>query len=325
MKSIVPTFLAVILFAAAASAQGGLDPNGQCIGDADGNNFVSIDELIAAVGNSLEGCPQRAVTLRFAARVGEQAFACGDAYEGIGTTSAELIPADFRFFVSDVRLVRPDGTDVPLALDETYEPWQLVMDGDGDGTPSSVTLLDFEDGSGPCREFGNSAMNDVVLGTVPPGVYTGVRFTMGVPFELNHGNQATAPDPLSLASMFWTWNGGYKFIRIDSFNLDGEEFRVHLGSTGCMGDPPVTPVTSCLRPNRARVELNDFDPDTNVVVVDLAELLADSDIESNTPDTAPGCMGESTDPECGPVFDNLGLNREDGTSDPTKQKFFRTE
>ena len=259
--------------------------------------------------------PPGEVALRFHAVVGDEPFACGTEYDGIGTTQATLIPSDFRFYVSDVRLVTAEGEEVPVDLDEDIDPWQL----------ENVALLDFEDGTGPCGSIGNSLLNDAVRGTAPHGEYTAVRFVMGVPFELNHGNQATAPDPLSLGSLFWSWQGGYKFIRIDSLNLSGQEFRIHLGSTGCEGNPPQSPVTSCAQPNRVSVELDDFDPHSDVIVADLATLLADSDIEFNTADTPPGCMANQTDPDCDPIFANFGLNREDGTSDPSAQRFFRVE
>jgi hypothetical protein len=84
-------------------------------------------------------------------------------------------------------------------------------------------------------------------------------------------------------------------------------------------------VTSCAQPNRVSVELDDFDLHSDVVVADLAALLADSNIEFNTPDTAPGCQSAPSDPDCDGVFANFGLNREDGTSDPAAQQFFRAE
>lgn len=259
--------------------------------------------------------PTEEITLRFRGMIGDQPFACGNEYEGIGTTHATLVPSDFRFYVSEIRLVTADGEEVPLSLDQDIHPWQY----------ENLALLDFEDGSGPCSSIGDSLLNDEVHGTVPHGEYTGLRFVLGVPFELNHGNQATAPDTLSLGSLFWSWQGGYKFIRFDSINLSGQEFRVHLGSTGCEGMPPLSPVTSCARPNRVSVDFDDFDPHSDFVVADLAALLADSDIEFNTPDTAPGCQADPMDPDCDAVFANFGLSREDGTSDPAAQRFFRVE
>ncbi len=33
--------------------------------------------------------------------------------------------------------------------------------------------------------------------------------------------------------MFWSWQLGYKFLRVDTAD---DEFRIHLGSTGCQSD-----------------------------------------------------------------------------------------
>jgi uncharacterized repeat protein (TIGR04052 family) len=256
------------------------------------------------------------VSLQFRPRVGDETFSCDKTFANVGTSAASLTPADFRLFVSDFRLVTEDGTEVPLQLDQELKPWQL----------DDLAFLDFENKTGACFGFGTTQTNAVVVGTVPTAEYTGVKFAMGVPFERNHGNQATAPDPLSVESMFWSWQSGYKFLRIDTFDtVSSDEFRIHLGSTGCLGQPPVSPVTSCSRPNRAEVELGDFDPLSDSIIVDLGALLADSDIQVNTEDTPPGCMSDPSDPECDPIFANLGISREDGTSDPSQQKFFRVE
>src|SRR3954447_10599437 len=83
----------------------GLDENGQCIGDADGNGDVQINELILAVNNALQGCARLPITLNFRGVVGNQAFACGQAYQGIGTAASRFIPSDFRFYVSHIRLI----------------------------------------------------------------------------------------------------------------------------------------------------------------------------------------------------------------------------
>ncbi len=311
MKTLISSLaLALALGAASAQAQSGLDINGQCIGDANGDTAVSIDELVAAVNNALSGCPQRSIALQFRAKVGEQAFACGTQYEGIGTKSSSLMPSDFRFYVSDIRLVTTNGDEVPLTLEQDGI-WQL----------QNLAFLDFEDGTGPCREFGNAAINSTVRGTVPAGIYNGVRFTLGIPPVLNHGDASTAPSPLNVTSMFWSWRTGYKFIRVDTAD---DKYRIHLGSTGCTGTPPVTPVT-CTRPNQPAVELSGFDPDTSVIVADLAALLADSDIDFNEIDTPPGCMSGADDLDCETLFANFGLSFADGSSDPTQQKFFRLE
>src|SRR5215831_13266336 len=83
----------------------GLDVNGQCVGDADADAQVQINELVTAVNNALNGCARLPITLNFQGMVGSDAFACGTVYNGIGTANSQFVPADFRFYVSNVRLV----------------------------------------------------------------------------------------------------------------------------------------------------------------------------------------------------------------------------
>jgi len=298
-----------------AFAQGGLGSQGECVGDADGGGSVAINELIIAVNNALEGCPMRDVAIQFAARVGDAPVACGQAYPGIGTGAVDFRPADMRFYVSRVRLVTPDGREVPVALEQ-----------DGRWQREDVALLDFENGEPPCS-LGTAAMNDVVVGKVPAGAYNRIRFDLGLPFALNHADASTALPPLGFTSMFWNWNGGYKFLRIDSFNGDGlDQFNIHLGSTGCNGANPNNPPSEeCLNPNRAEIELGGFDPDTSLIVADIATLLADSDITANQPDTAPGCQSFVGDDDCIAVFEKLGMNFSDAGGEAPEQTFFHVE
>jgi uncharacterized repeat protein (TIGR04052 family) len=297
--------------ASAAQALSAVDVNGMCIGDANMDGQVSIDELIAAVNNALNSCPKQNVTIQFRGAVNGQPFACGQTYEGVGTSSSQFVPADFRFFVSNFRLVTPDGTEVPVQLDQDGA-WQV----------QNLALIDFEDATPPCGGEGTPQTNDKVTGTVLAGTYTGVRFQVGVPFDLNHGDAGTAPDPLSLTSMFWNWRGGHKFVRVDTA-LD--QYRFHLGSTGCVGTPPVEPVTTCSRLNMAEIDLTNFDPASNVIVADLGALFSDSDLNANQPDTPPGCMADPDDMDCAPIMRNLGIDFATGSATPGTQKFFHVE
>lgn len=241
-------------------------------------------------------------TIRFAARAGSNDLACGTPITGIGmgaAQTAELV--DFRFYVHGIELLEEDGTAVPLAIaDES--PWQN----------SGVALLDFEDGTGNCIN-GNADMNADVHGMAPTGTYTGVRFRLGVPFEQNHQAVETAGAPLNVTGLFWNWQGGYKFARLDVNTAEPGggggriPFNVHLGSTGCDGSP-AGGVTMCMNENRPTFELMNFDPETSVIVADYAELVEGVDLGINTAETAPGCMSGPTDPECGEVFPSFGLN-----------------
>src|SRR5690606_39726454 len=80
---------------------------------------------------------------------------------------------------------------------------------------------------------------------------TGVQ-TCALPiFALNHLDASTAPSPLNFTAMFWSWQSGYKFLRVDTAD---DTFRVHLGSTGCSSPGPSRPPTSCSAPNRRSEE-----------------------------------------------------------------------
>lgn len=237
------------------------------------------------------------VALTFLAELAGEPFACGRTFAGIGTSGATIEPGDLRFYVSELRLVRADGSEAPVALDQDGV-WQL----------DDLALLDFEDATGRCSLAGSRETNTSVRGTAPPGDYTGVRFTLGVPFARNHGDAATAPPPLNRTALFWNWNAGYKFLIYDNWTQEtGNEFRMHLGSTRCEGDGRGN-VTGCDNPNRVAVDLAPFDPRSDAIVADLARLFLDSDVEQNAAQTPPGCMGSPSDDDCAAPFARLGLS-----------------
>ena len=244
-------------------------------------------------------------SISVAAMVGDQALSCGQTYTGLGAAGADLTVRDLRFFVHDVRLVDASGAETPFELIDDGK-WQ-------DGT---VALLDFEDG---CGDMGNADLRTIIEGTAPAGEYTGIRFRLGVPEELNHQNPPDAAPPLSLSELFWTWNGGYKFLRLDARSSAFDGWRVHLGSTRCEGD--MMGNATCMDLNTPEVALDGFDPLTGTVVADVAGLVEGSMLD-NTVDP-PGCMSSPDDPDCAPIFDALGLPF--GGTASAGQTFFRAE
>lgn len=253
-----------------------------------GDDDISMDSGPAIDGAAADAAGET-VSLNFSAVVGAMPFACGQVYAGLGTASETWTAQDLRFYVYDVELVLGDGSSVPVALDD-----------DGMWQNGQVALLDFEDG---CGEMGNSDMNMVVRGQAPAGEYTGVRFKIGVPEELNHANAATAGAPLNLTSMFWNWNGGYKFVRIEGPMGGFAEWRLHLGSTMCEGD--MVGNATCATSNRPEVEV--MGDVAGTIQLDLEALFANSPL-NNTEETQPGCMAAPTDMDCAPLFMALGLD-----------------
>jgi uncharacterized repeat protein (TIGR04052 family) len=262
-----------------------------------------------------------AVTIDFAAKVGALPVSCGTTYAALGTTAASVKLADFRFYVHGVELVRADGVSVPVTLTDDAK-WQY----------QNIALLDFEDGTADCATDGNADMNGTVKGQVPAGSYKGLKFVLGVPFAKNHANQATAPSPLNLGKLFWSWNSGYLFAKIEGqpqgMDTGGNPygpFLFHLGSTACVGDAADGgAVTSCGKPNRLPVSLPLYELGKSKVVVDYAALVSTSDLLVNG-GGPPGCMSFPGDPECPAVFQNLGLDYATGMPMATAGATFKLE
>ena len=236
------------------------------------------------------------VAIRFAAAVGDKAFSCAEKYEGIGTTASAVQVTDFRFFASNVRLVRADGAEVPVALTQ-----------DGLWQNGGIALVDFEDATGTCTN-GTPETRYVIEGTAPQGNYTGVRFALGLPFEVNHREVTLQASPLNLSRMFWNWNAGYKFMRLDIRSTGQPKgWMLHLGSTGCTpGDSPTVAPQSCKNANLAAIDVP-YVAGRDVIKFDLKALLAESNVDANQEKTAMGCMSGPTDTECAPLFKQLGL------------------
>ncbi|UCH29459.1 MAG: metallo-mystery pair system four-Cys motif protein [Myxococcales bacterium] len=269
----------------------------------------ALSTLALGCGDSNNNQGSQAMAVEFAAVVGAETFVCGDTYDNLGTNGTSMQLGDFRFYVQEIELKNEAGEYVPLELVESE--WQL----------GATVLMDFEDG---CNDLGNVPTNSVATGNIPGGAYNGIRFEMGVPFAENHANPATASSPLNLTAMHWNWQGGYKFLRLDSGSFSMSDWRMHLGSTGCDGDPVSGGTTMCSTPNRVLVEFDEFDPATDTIVADFAALVADSALDENQPETPVGCMAGPMDNDCGPLFNNLGLPFA-GTDPTGEQVFFSVE
>jgi len=268
------------------------------------------------------------MTLKFAMKAGKEPVACGKEIKGLGARRTAAQVMDARFYISNIRLVS-GGTEVPFTL----QP-------DGKWQTDRVALLDFEDGSGMCKETGTPDMRDVVIGKAPAGQYTGIVFDLGIPFELNHADVAVEKAPLNVQALWWNWQTGYKFVRIDlATNVapPNDKWFIHLGSTGCGkmmnghgGDPHgmanKPPEKPCANPNLVTIRLNRFDPARDQIVADLAGLLTNVNIAQSTPKPA-GCMSGVDDPDCRRLIPNFGLSLANGqcVNGCRGQRFFRVE
>ncbi len=240
---------------------------------------------VALLGSLLCGAASveaKTVEIQFAARVGDAPLKCGTSYAGVGLSRASIFLQDYRVYVSAFRLLAKDGREVPVTLIPD-QLWQSEQ----------VALLDFEDATGNCN--GNGPTNDRVRGTVPDGEYRGIVFELAVPFAVNHQDPTLAGPPLNFSALTWPWSIGYKFTTIDfdtappaasapaasppaasppAAGADGMDsatgFSVHLGSTECASrGPRGPPQAPCANPNRPVYRFEAFDPDKDLLVMDL--------------------------------------------------------
>ncbi|HKP62590.1 MAG TPA: MbnP family copper-binding protein [Polyangiales bacterium] len=259
----------------------------------------------------------QSVTIRFQAKFGERDLDCDASYTlpSLGTTS--IRPADFRFFVQEVRLISASGHEEPVIFDD--RPPAQTRD---------VALIDLTEQTGPCRS-GTSALNTTITGKVARGTYRGIRFVNGVPESLNHQDLAEAKPPLDDATTNWGWTLGYRFILTglvvapgDVTDADGGVAPqagasvVHVGAVGCSGSTKNG--FTCAQPNRNQIALDSFDPEKNVIVADLARVFAGVDLGKPLE-----CHGPSS-PACKAPYAALGLNAENGMPLET-QSVFRIE
>ena len=277
-----------------------------------GAGAAAVDAAVRAAPPAA-AAPRRAITLRFQPEVDGQPFACGQSFTGIGKTRISVVPADFRFFVQDVKLIDDQGLEVPVELDER-SPWQT----------KDVALLDFEDQSGGC--VGNSPTNDRITGSVPPGSYHGVVFTNGVPEALNHEDPAKYPAPLQASDLTWSWLTGFKFFLAElraaapgAAAVDGSQALpgiglMHVGSRQCTKSAGTT---QCARSSRNQVRLADFDPDAQVIVADIARVFDETDLTHDT-------QCHSADESCASMFEQLGIDWASGDASDV-QRVYRVE
>jgi uncharacterized repeat protein (TIGR04052 family) len=281
------------------------------------------------------------ISIPFKAVANDQPIKCGINITGLGNgaggagNTAKI--SDFRVFVHGITLITDQGIKIPVDLDDTLASQN-----------TDVALLDFRDtadidgvSAEICPEttsgstVENPNKNDTIKGSAvidPAYTISSIQFTLGVPFNLNHENQADAVEPLrnpGLASgMAWNWQYGYKFVGLDVLPVnnitrpeDGgwssNKWNIHLGSTGCEVNPnpnayeeseEIPELTPCLAPNRPVVTLPLEGHDLNnfAIQLDYAALVKTNNLSQDS-GGAPGCMSGGTDPECEAIFEKFGL------------------
>lgn len=204
----------------------------------------------------------------------------------------------FQFFISDIEVAGKDKT------------WQTVTLKEGKYQSKNVVLL-----GGNCRTHKNvntSSENWQIsfdeTNTLPQIHW--LRFKLGVPFAQNHLNPISQQSPLNLPSMFWVWQTGHKFVRLELASKDAQ-WLFHLGSTGCASSSVMrAPKQDCKFPNLYTYQLpvlNNQKGNNNLMSleVQLDKLLSGIDIESQQ-----SCQSEQDVESCRQLFTNLARGDE---------------
>jgi len=246
-------------------------------------HLKSIGVLLPLIVSCSE--PYLGAKIPFVATWGDNPIQCG---------GAEIALTDLRFYVSEVELLNSNGEAQKLALHKEI-PWQQ----------SDLALIDLENGQGSCSN-GTSEIYAYLVGSLPPGEYSGLRFTVGVPFEINHLDPLQADAPLDDPAMHWHWRSGYKFLRA-GVRSTTDDFWIHVGSAGCEGT--VRNISACRFPNRITVELDDFSPGDDAIAVNLKELLDGTDL---TDGVLSDCSSGPPETACNAPFAALGIDFETG-------------
>ena len=155
---------------------------------------------------------------------------------------------DLRFYVHKLELHGSNGQVFPIQLKTTR-------------ASKDIALVDLS------RE---SAM--VIHGWVPRVVQSAnihsLGFRLGVPFASNHANPLKAQEPLNESGMFWVWQQGYKFFKLDFLAESGQDISYHMGSAGCESASALRPPSlACNYPNRAQIVLAVTDIQAPVIQV----------------------------------------------------------
>jgi hypothetical protein len=185
-------------------------------------------------------------SLKLNLMMGKAPLELGKTYKTAGgaSYSVDLL----KFYTSNVQLVKADGSSQMangLSLTSFLAP--SVQE----NPPSSSQVLE----GGQVLNAKSTQGATFFTIKAPAGDYKGVRFEVAVPKDLNHRDASTVPMPLGLESgMFWAWNPGYIFFRLEGkVMVDGKSqpWLLHMGT------------------DNWRMSVNQFDLATNKIKISV--------------------------------------------------------
>lgn len=158
---------------------------------------ISVGLFITSCNPDTPTSETGTVTLEFENVFNGDAFTIGNEYTI--STGDVIKPSKLLYYISNISLSNDDGSKT-----HTIE--------------NSYYLVDAS----------KAASLEVALENIPNGEYTKVNFTIGVDSTRNvSGAQEGALDVAN--GMFWSWNMGYIFMKMEGTVQDSIDFRYHIG------------------------------------------------------------------------------------------------
>lgn len=232
---------------------------------------------------SLLGCSeQNTAKISISPQINNAVFNCQSA---IQQDSKSWQLAQLFLFAHNIKYQDQDNNWHTLKLaDNKYQSQQVALLGvDCEDTDEQNWQLALQD---------NIAVEDMQA----------IRMTIGVPFALNHVNPLSQDSPLNVPNMFWVWQTGHKFVRMEMNASDDGYWLFHLGSTGCSSASSLrAPNSPCLYPNTFTIDLNK-------AANHHFELAIDNWFQGLIFDDDSSCQSHKDNPYCQQIFDNLNIN-----------------
>jgi hypothetical protein len=124
------------------------------------------------------------IAIRFYPKFGSSALAFNKKYLNAGGDSVQFTV--LKFYLSEISLIDTTGKYIPM---------------------TGLSLVDFS-------TLTNGYVEVKTKG--PDGTYRGITFSVGVPSSENHKDASTQAPPLGPnAGMYWAWNPGYIFHKVE--------------------------------------------------------------------------------------------------------------
>jgi len=284
-------------------------------------------------------------SLNFQAVAGDEVVNCDGTYSGFGMQGHHSVSvSDLRFYVSNVRFYDQDNNEIEAEFSDN--DFQLNHD------QGFVGLIDLTSKSGGACEAdegeGTSRTNSVISGEVMDTQISHITFDIGVPQAvmkevISTTSAEDAPSPLN--EMHWSWASGYRHLvmnfAIEDMQANQGQGFVHIGSRGC-GDGGLLALenkSACDFVNSPTVRLDNFDIFNERVTLDISQILAglmftahnsgghgehsgSDDMTMSAPSVTCHSAPEDMQPDCGPIFSNLGLVADDGSASAASNSVF---